>query len=316
MNFATFAIFAARLITEVMGAVLPLFFYKDTKSSVLQYVVPIWEVTGTFGAFWVVTSYFAYPTLLIPVATLFSPLLIIFLILFVARNSAIVFGEFIQKKGWLDEIKLYRMYGGSTLLLGVTVLVLISALVSGKGIDLSSGAFSIGNWISSPGSLVFEVGTLILGVGLAPAFFGLKLLRLKGLYLTVLGVVISTGAYYLYSPSLVSPLIIVPSALTILAALLFLYDKTVPIVTNKAVFITLLAIIIFSLQFLIYPSVIGQTLSIDSVTTTGPVASEFVVISAVGGALTAIMAAFYLFIVNRQSSLTKQVAGAKREAGH
>ena len=73
-----------------------------------------------------------------------------------------------------------------------------------------------------------------------------------------------------------------------------------------------LTIIIFSLQFLIYPSVIGQTLSIDSVTTTGPVASEFVVISAVGGALTAIMAAFYLFIVNRQSSLTKQVTGAKR----
>jgi len=316
VNFATFAIFAALLITEVMGAILLLFFYKATKSSVLQYVVPIWEVTGTFGAFWVVTSYFAYPTLLIPVATLFSPLLIIFLILFVARNSAIVFGEFIQKKGWLDEIKLYRMYGGSTLLLGVTVLVLISALVSGKGIDLSSGAFSIGNWISSPGSLVFEVGTLVLGVGLAPAFFGLKSLRMKGFYLTVLGVVISTGAYYLYSPSLVSPLIIIPSALTILAALLFLYDKTVPIVTNKAVFISLLTIIIFSLQFLIYPSVIGQTLSIDSVTTTGPVASEFVVISAVGGALTAIMAAFYLFIVNRQSSLTKQVAGAKREAGH
>ena len=105
MNFATFAIFTALLITEVMGAVLLLFFYKDTKSSVLQYVVPIWEVTGTFGAFWVVTSYFAYPTLLIPVATLFAPLLIVFLILFVARNSSIVFGEFIKKRRWLDEIK-------------------------------------------------------------------------------------------------------------------------------------------------------------------------------------------------------------------
>ena len=187
------------------------------------------------------------------------------------------------------------------------MLVLLSALVSGKGIDLSTSAFSIGNWISSPGSLVFEVGTLILGVGLAPAFFGLKSLRMKGFYLTVLGVVISIGAYYLYSPSLVSALIIIPSALTILAAALFLYDKTVPIVTNKAVFITLLSIIIFSLQFLIYPNIIGQTLSIDSVTTTGPVVSEFVAISVVGGVLTAIMVAFYMLIVLRQKNLNKKI---------
>lgn len=310
MNFATFSIFAALLITEIMGAVLLIFLYKETKSSVLQYVVPIWEVTGTFGAFWVVTSYFAYPTLLVTVATLFAPLLIIFLILFVARNSSIVFGEFIQKKGWLDEKKLYQVYGGATLLLGVIVLVLLSALVSGKGIDLSTGAFSIGNWISSPGSLAFEVGTLVLGVGLAPAFFGLKSLRMKGMYLTVLGVVISIGAYYLYSPSLVSPLIVIPSVLTILAAVLFVYDKTVSVITNKAVFIGLLSIIIFSLQFLIYPNVLGKSLSIGSVTTTGPVVSEFQVISVVGGILVAIMAGFYFSIVLRQKNMTKEAKPA------
>ena len=206
------------------------------------------------------------------------------------------------------------MYGGSTLLLGVIVLVLLSALVSGKGIDLSTSTFSIGNWISSPGSLVFEVGTLVLGVGLAPAFFGLKSLRLKGLCLTVLGVAISTGAYYLYSPSLISPFIIVPSALTILAALLFLYDKTATIVTNKAVFITLLAIIIFSLQFLIYPSVLGQTLSIDSITTTGPVVSEFIAISVVGGVLTAIMTSFYVLIVWRQKNMNREAQKAASAA--
>ena len=106
MNYATFSIFAALLLTEVMAGVLLLFLYEDTKSKVLEYVVPIWTVTGTFGAFWIVTSYFAYPTLLVTVASLFAPLLIVFLILFVARNSSIVFGEFITKKGWLDEKKL------------------------------------------------------------------------------------------------------------------------------------------------------------------------------------------------------------------
>ncbi len=317
MNYAAFAIFAALLITEVMGAVLLLFLYDGTKSSVLQYVVPIWEVTGTFGAFWVVTSYFAYPKLLIPVATIFAPLLVIFLLLFVARNSSIVFGEFIIKRKWLDEKILYQVYGGSTLLLGIVVLVLLSALVSGTGINLTTDAFSITNWLTSAGSWVFVAGTLVLGVGLAPTFFGIKALRMKGLILTILGVAISIGAYYLYSPSLVTSAIAIPSILTILAAILFLSDKTAKIVMNKAVFISLLTIVIFSLQFLIYPSALGHTLSIDSVTTSGAVGTQYEVESAIGGALLAIMLVFYLFIANRQSSLTKQArVGTKEEQSH
>ena len=132
---------------------------------------------------------------------------------------------------------------------------------------------------------------------------------MKGLFLTVLGVAISIGAYYLYSSSLVSSSIVIPSILTILAAVLFLSDKTAKIVMNKAVFISLLSIIIFSLQFLIYPEVLGQTLSIDSITTSGAVGSQYVVISAVGGALLAIMLIFYLFITHRQGALAKQAAG-------
>ncbi len=288
-----------------MGAVLLLFYYKDTKSAVLQYAVPIWELTGTFGAFWVVTSYFAYPSLLLPIATLFAPLLVIFLIFFVARNSTIVFGEFIIKRKWLDEKILYRLYAAATILVGVIALVVLSALVSGKGINLSGGVFSIPDWISSPGSLVFIIGTLVLGIGLAPAFFNLKTLRMRGFILTVLGVAISIAAYYLYSSSLLSYLIIIPSALTILAAALYLSDKTSKIVTNKAVFIALLVIIIFSLQFLVYPSVLGKTVSVVSITTTGAVASQFLAISTVGGAMLIVMMIFYLMITSRQSALTR-----------
>jgi cytochrome bd ubiquinol oxidase subunit II len=306
-NYAVFAIFASLLITEIMGSVLLLFFYDATKSKVLEYIVPIWEVTGTFGAFWVVTGDFAFPSLLIPVASIFGALLTVFLILFVARNASIVFGEFIIKKRWLDAKKLYQGYAISTLLLGISVLILLSSLVSGKGIVGLTSAFSFGDWISSPGSLAFLAGTLVIGVGLAPVFFGLKALRWKYFPLTVLGVVISIGAYYLYSPSLVSYWIAIPAVLTVAAGLLFLSDRITPIVTNKAVFITLLSIIIFSLQPLIYPKVIGQSIAVDSVTTSGPMASAFYVITLGGGALLAVMLAFYVVIAMRQ----KQNVGAQ-----
>jgi cytochrome bd ubiquinol oxidase subunit II len=306
IDYAVFAVFATLLITEIMGSLFLLFFYDKIKDDVLQYIVPIWEVTGTFGAFWVVVSYFAFPSLLIPIAQIFAGWLLVFVILLVARNSLIVFGEFIIKRKWLDERKLYKGYAISMPLVGIVILVLLSALVSGKGINLSNGTFSILAWITSAGSLLFVAGSFVLFAGIAPAFFNIKPMKSKALPLTVLGIVISIGAYYLYSPALVTPLIIVPSVLTILAVALFLSDKTAQIVTNKAVTITLLSIIIFSLQFLIYPSIIGHSLSVDSVTTTGPLASEYVVITAIGGTLIAIMLVFYMFIAMRQKSMSKQ----------
>lgn len=299
INYAVFAIFASLLITEIMGSVLLLLFYDATRAKVLEYIVPIWEVTGTFAAFWVVTGDFAYPSLLIPVATVFGALLIVFLILLVGRNTSIVFGEFIIKKKWLDAKKLYQGYAVATLLLGITVLILLSSLVSGKGITALTSSFSLGNWIASPGSLVFLVGTVAICVGLAPVFFGLKPLRVKYFPITLVGIAISVVAYYLYSSALMSYLIAVPIVLTIAAGLLFISDRTAPIVTNKAVFITLLSIIIFSLQPMIYPSFAGQSISIDAVTTSGAMASMFCAITAGGGALLAIMLGLYIVIVTQ-----------------
>ena len=67
INFAIFAVFLALFITELMGAFLLLISYEKSKARVLSHLVPIWEVTGTFAAFWVVTADFAYPSMLIPV---------------------------------------------------------------------------------------------------------------------------------------------------------------------------------------------------------------------------------------------------------
>jgi cytochrome d ubiquinol oxidase subunit II len=299
VNYAVFSVFASLLITEVMGSALMIFFWDTARPKVLEYAVPIWEVTGTFGAFWVVTSYFAYPGLLIPAAGMFAGLLIVFLILFVARNSSIVFGEFIVKRGWLDDEKLYRAYALSTLLLGVVFLVLLSSLISGAGVDLAAGTFSLVTWALSPGSIPFVVGTLLIGLGLGPVFFSLTSLRKMVAPLTVIGVVVSVASFYLYSPALVSWWVVVPVVITVLAALLFLSRRTAAVVSNKAVFIGVLGIIIFSLQFLVYPSVIGRALPVDSVTTTGVMALAYLTISAVGASLLAVMLAAYMTVVRR-----------------
>jgi cytochrome bd ubiquinol oxidase subunit II len=301
VNYAAFAVFATLLITEIMGAVLLLIAWDATKKRVLDYVVPIWEITGTFGALWVVTSYFAYPTLLIPVATIFSPLLIIFLILFVARNASIAFGEFITKKRWLDEVKLYKAYALSTIVLGLVVLVLLSALVGGQGVDLSTGSFSLASWATA-GSVVFVLGALVLGVGLAPAFFDFAPFRRLVLPLTGAGIVLSVLSYYLMSPALLTWWMALPVLLTLVAGLLYLWPKTTRIVANKAVFILVMSIVIFSLQPLIYPKAIGQLIPVDAVTTSGAMANAFLSVTAVGAILLAVMIGFYVMVAARGTS--------------
>jgi cytochrome bd ubiquinol oxidase subunit II len=318
INYGIFAIFASLLITEIIGSVVLLLFYDVAKNKVLEYIVPVWEVTGTFAAFWVVTGDFAYPGLLIPVATIFGALLTIFLILLVARNTTIVFAEFIIKKGWLDAKKLYKGYALSTILLGVTALILLSSLVSGAGVLSNPNplgtAFNFLAWASKTSSWLFVLGTLLIGVGLAPVFFDVKPLAKKYFIFTIIGVAISIGAYYAYSPGLVTAYIAIPSLLTIVANLLYFSKTTASIVTNKAVFITALSIIIFSLQPLIYPKFVGQAISIDSLTTNGAMALAFYEITLGGGVLLAIMIGVYVMIafrgVGTEKTVPTEVLGA------
>ena len=300
VNFAAFSIFAALLITEIMGAVV-LIISWPARDKVLNYLVPVWEVTGTFGAFWVVTGDFAYPSLLVPVASLFAPLLVVFVMLWVARSAFISFAEFITKRGWLDEVKLYRAYALSTVVIGVVVLVLLSSLVGGQGVNLASGSFSLASWATA-GSIGFILGTLLLGIGFAPVFFDLPPLRGFVLPFAGAGVVLSVVSYWLMSPALVTWWMLVPVLLTLLAGTLYLWPRTVKIVTNKGVFLAVLSVIIFSLQFLVYPAAIGQALPIDAVTTAGAMADAFISMTVVGGSLLAVMLLLYVRIAARGPS--------------
>ena len=300
VNFAAFSIFVALLITEIMGAVVLLIAWP-ARGKVLDYLVPVWEVTGTFGAFWVVTGDFAYPTLLVPVASLFAPLLVVFVMLWVARSASISFAEFITKRGWLDEMKLYRAYALSTIVIGIVVLVLLSSLVGGQGVDLSTGSFSLASWATA-GSMAFILGTLLLGVGFAPVFFDLPQLRGYVLPFAGAGVALSVLSYWLMSSALVTWWMSVPVVLTLLAGALYLWPRTVKVVTNKGVFLTVLSIIIFSLQFLVYPAAVGQALSIDAVTTAGAMADAFISMTLVGASLLAVMLLLYIRVAARGPS--------------
>ncbi len=297
VNFAVFSVFLTLFITEMMGAVLLLLFYEKSRKSVLGYIVPIWEVTGTFAAFWVVTADFAYPSLLLPVASLFAATIIIFLILFVARNASISFAELIIRRGWLDEKKLYKMYSLFTLLIGLVVITVLSTIVSGRGISLSNYSFSLATWMSDPASILYVAGVLFTGIGLAPVFYSMEEFRRLTVPLTSAGILLSTISLYLYSPSFITPMFLVPVLLTLVPPLLYQSRVTAPLVSNKLVFGAVTVIIIFSLNYIVYPTAFGGSLVVDEITAKGPMAEAFLLLSAAGTVIIGLLMILYIVAV-------------------
>lgn len=309
INFAIFAVFAGLLITELMGSVLLLINFDAARKKVLEHIVPIWEVTGTFGAFWVVVSDFAYPSILLPLAHIFAVGLMLFLILIVARNSTIVFAEYIMKRGWLDERKLYKMYAVSTIILSLIVLTILSAIISGSGVDIESGTFSLLGWITSPGSILFILGALFIGLGLAPVFYGLDAFSFLTIPATLAGTGISLLSFFLYSPGLLVPYLVIPVVLTALVPVLNRLKTGRSLVQNKLVFMVVASVILFTLNPLVYPTAFGRAIGVDALTTTGPMSQAFTTITIVGCILIGIMMAFYLMAVRRDYEYRKQPAG-------
>ena len=302
-DFAVFSVFVTLFITEVMGSVMILIGWDRYRRGVLDYIIPVWEVTGTFAAFWVVASDFAFPKILIPLADIFPWMIMLFLILFVARNSTIVFAEFIMKRGWLDERKLFSGYALSTLLIAVVVLIVLSGIIGGTGINLSNLSLNMGAWVSSAGGWLFLVGVVIIALGLAPVFYNVPDMKKLTLPFTALGIAISTLAFYALSPGSFSVLVIIPIIMTILVPLLFLIQPVRKFVTNKLFFIGWASIDIFTMNFMVYPNAFGNKLPVDAFTTTGPLTGMYFVISLLGVVILGILVSLYAYAVRRKSMI-------------
>lgn len=311
INFAIFSAFLTLFFTELMGSVLLLVAYEDAKKRVLSYVVPIWEVTGTFAAFWVVTSDFAFPSMLIPVATLWAGLIVVFLILFVARNFSISFAELIVTKGWLNERRLYKAYALSTVLIGLAVLVVLSEIVSGAGIELSTLTFSFPTWVTTPSTWLYVAGVFLIGIGLAPVFYDLRALRRLAVPFVAAGIAVEVVALFLFSHSFLSPWLVLPVILTLLVPVLYVVPFGARIVSNKVVFAVTAGIILFSLNYLVYPTAFNGAINVDSVTATGAMASAFLILSVAGLVIVGGLMALYLFAVKKAARAGSEPGGGR-----
>ena len=88
-----------------------------------------------------------------------------------------------------------------------------------------------------------------------------------------------------------------PVLLTLVPPLLYQSRVTAPLVSNKLVFGTVTTFIIFSLNYIVYPTAFGGRLVVDEITAKGPMAEAFLLLSAAGAVIIGLLMILYIVAV-------------------
>ncbi|WP_337859831.1 hypothetical protein [Ferroplasma sp.] len=311
--------------TEMM-AVVPIatrFKENKTRINVLSYIVPVWEVVGTFFVLWLVDMENVIPILMPSISYALFPLFATFIFFLVVRNSFIVYAEFIwHEKQYFDERKLYFVYTVATFIMGIMALSILAAISSGYGVHLygygavsykpySDSYTNFGVFYSHLGVIGFIIGALIMANGLGMVFYKLTDIKTPTgkflpLILVAIGLAIFMSSYYSITAkdyTVNNIYIIIPIILALIIPILYIFKETTYIASYKPFIILLTIISLVFLELKEYPYVFGNAnivSYIPAVTTDTPMQYLVFLISFIGGTWLVLMMIYYAYVSNHR----------------
>jgi len=214
--FYTYIFLIAATILLLIGIEIALalsfFINKDVYEKYENLFLSMWEITGTSIAFFLVQYEALLPSLLVPVAYSFYPLIFIILFLFIFRNIGIGFfeGKSINKEYSKRDILIY-LFG--TLIMAILLVSILSAAITGYGIKILNGnifwgLFIIFNYFT----LLLLLSTILFVLGILGYIFNVKKFKIYGLIgylLVLLDIYLYTNTiYYLFFVPLIILLIL------------------------------------------------------------------------------------------------------------
>lgn len=203
INYGVFSAFLLLTLMETGVALLAVIDYEKYKPAIMKYIVPIWEINGTFIAFYLVNLEITYPHLITLVGTIYIGPVMAALIIFMAHNAYIAYSEYIGKK---DPERRYMMvYGVSMLLVAFIAVSVLASSISGISINVASMTINLPAMFINGFSLVYFVAVVLITTGVSAIFFGVKSrIRYLPSALFVAGILIMWGITAVYVPYIVS----------------------------------------------------------------------------------------------------------------
>ena len=96
INYGIFSAMLSLLLLETGASMLVLLDYRKYIETVLKYIVPIWEINGTFIAFYVVNLEATYPYMVKLIGTIYVAPVLAGLIIFMAHNAYLAYSEYVS----------------------------------------------------------------------------------------------------------------------------------------------------------------------------------------------------------------------------
>ena len=190
--FYTYIFLIAATILLLIGIEIALalsfFINKDVYEKYENLFLSMWEITGTSIAFFLVQYEALLPSLLVPVAYSFYPLIFIILFLFIFRNIGMGFfeGKSINKEYSKRDILIY-LFG--TLIMAILLVSILFAAITGYGIRILNGNIFLGlSIIFNYFTLLLLLSAILFVLGIFGYIFNVKRFKIYGLigYLLVL----------------------------------------------------------------------------------------------------------------------------------
>jgi len=214
--FYTYIFLIAATILLLIGIEIALalsfFINKDVYEKYENLFLSMWEITGTSIAFFLVQYEALLPSLLVPVAYSFYPLIFIILFLFIFRNIGIGFfeGKSINKEYSKKYILIY-LFG--TLIMAILLVSILSAAITGYGIRILNGNIFWGlSIIFNYFTLLLLLSAILFVLGIFGYIFNVKKFKIYGLIgylLVLLDIYLYTNTiYYLFFVPLIILLIL------------------------------------------------------------------------------------------------------------
>ncbi|MEM0124523.1 MAG: cytochrome d ubiquinol oxidase subunit II [Candidatus Micrarchaeaceae archaeon] len=294
INYIVFALFLTAFIIEVGIALLLLISY-NTKEKLLKYLMPMWEIDGTFAIFYVVDLESTYPSILLTAGTMYILPVLIAALFFIFRNAFLAYGEYMGKE---SAQKAYiRIYGIAMLVVAFIAISVLASSVSGIGVNLAAKSLDIIALLFNPFSLLIFFAVALLSLFAAMVIFGIRhvgaeVLAAVAAVVFVL-IALQSYAHYIIANVLADPvLIIIPAVLIAVAILLQALKK------GLARYLTIVALFFSVLLFELaeYPYWFNKAVALQSILVSGPSASYLLAFSIGGIAVLAVLIGILIYI--------------------
>ena len=297
INYLIFSVFLTLFGLEVGIAVTMLLEYDKHKDNMKRFLMPLWEVTGTFAVFYLVNLEATVPSLLMLVGTIFVVPLLIAAIFFILRNAFLSYSEYMGDKR--SEKRYLHVYAIATLVVAFIAISVLDSGISGIGINAPAYSINMLKMFANSFNILMFLGIALLSVFVAAVFFDVREYRWFSSLAAILGIIaiaIATHSAmgYLFSAAFGPGLPYLIGLLVLLAAVLYLYHSGKKYAKYIAVLWFLLAVNFFG--FMQSPYLLGGTVEINSYLASGPMAFYVNLVTLIGGTILIVSLVFMVYV--------------------